>query len=48
MSFGAKLDILAFIPHIFIFDSFGCQHKVIWLTTTLGVCDIEILVLDFW
>jgi hypothetical protein len=26
MSFSAKLDILAFIPHIFILDNFGCQQ----------------------
>jgi hypothetical protein len=26
MSFSAILDILAFIPHIFILDNFGCQH----------------------
>jgi hypothetical protein len=26
MSFGVKLDILAFIPHIFILDNFDCQH----------------------
>jgi hypothetical protein len=26
MSLDAKLDILAFIPHIFILDNFGCQQ----------------------
>jgi hypothetical protein len=26
MSFGPKLDIAAFIPHISTLDNFGCQH----------------------
>jgi hypothetical protein len=28
MSFGAKPDILAFIPHNFILDNFGCQPQL--------------------